>query len=269
MMEEGFEGQVAVVTGSGRGIGEAIALAFAGWGAGVAVLDVEADTAARTAGAARDLGAEAIAIRVDVGDPQDVVAAFSAVTPSFGRVDVLVNNAGIETMRPFLDVEIDEWNRQVRTNLTGTFLCMQAAARVMSERGYGRIVNISSVAGLMGPIDLAPYGAVKAGIIGLTRAGALDLADHGITVNAVAPGPIETGLLATVWSPDAMAERAAHAPVARFGSVEEVARAVLFLASPSSGFINGVTLPVDGGATSSGAYMVEKQRRRRVGRQAP
>ena len=170
----------------------------------------------------------------------------------------------------FLDITEDDWRRQIDVNLSGTFYCTQAAARHMAQRGYGRIVNISSVAGVMGPIDLAPYGASKAGVIGLTRAAALDLADFGITVNAIAPGPIETALMKGAWPPDALRERAEHAPIARFGTVEEIAHVALFLASPESGFINGQVLSVDGGASAAGSYMVEKYRRRRASReQAP
>jgi NAD(P)-dependent dehydrogenase (short-subunit alcohol dehydrogenase family) len=132
----------------------------------------------------------------------------------------------------------------------------------MAKRNYGRIVNIASIAGLIGPIDLAPYGAAKAGIIGLTRAAALDLADHGITVNAIAPGPIDTELLRT-WPPEALRERAQHMPIARLGSVDEIAHAALFLASPDSGFITGTVLAVDGGSVAAGSYMVEKYRRRK------
>ncbi len=133
----------------------------------------------------------------------------------------------------------------------------------MVKQKYGRIVNLSSVAGLIGPIDLAAYGAAKAGIVGLTRAAALDLADYGITVNAIAPGPIETELMLGVWSAEALRERRQHGMIARFGTVDEIAHAALFLASPESGFITGITLPVEGGAVAGGAYMVEKYRRRR------
>jgi NAD(P)-dependent dehydrogenase (short-subunit alcohol dehydrogenase family) len=134
----------------------------------------------------------------------------------------------------------------------------------MAKRKYGRIVNISSVAGLIGPIDLAAYGAAKAGMIGLTRAAALDLADYGITVNAIAPGPIETELMLGVWTAEALRERPQHGAIARFGTVDEIAHAALFLASPDSGFITGITLPVEGGASAAGAYMVEKYRRRKA-----
>jgi NAD(P)-dependent dehydrogenase (short-subunit alcohol dehydrogenase family) len=170
---------------------------------------------------------------------------------------------GKETRGAFLEITPADWQRQLDVNLSGTFYCMQAAAREMATRGYGRIVNLSSVAGLIGPIDLAAYGTSKAGVTGLTRAAALDLADQGITVNAIAPGPIETQLMLGAWSQEALRERPQHGAIARFGTVEEIAHTALFLAAPASGFITGITLPVDGGAVAAGAYMVEKYRRRK------
>jgi 3-oxoacyl-[acyl-carrier protein] reductase len=149
-------------------------------------------------------------------------------------------------------------------NLSGTFYCSQAAASEMAKGRYGRIVNVASVAGVIGPIDLAAYGASKAGVIGLTRAASLDLADYGITVNAIAPGPIETELMLGAWTAEALRERPQHGAIARFGTVEEIAHVALFLASPESGFITGVTVSVDGGASAAGAYMVEKYRRRKA-----
>jgi 3-oxoacyl-[acyl-carrier protein] reductase len=259
-----LDGQVAIVTGCGRGIGKAIALRFAAEGADIGALDIDAASAGATAEEVRRLGRRAIAICADVSDPAAISNAIDKVAEELGRIDVLVNNAGIEKRAPFLEITPQDWRRQLDVNLSGTFYGCQAAARQMAVRGYGRIVNLSSVARVIGPIDLAAYGAAKAGIIGLTRAAALDLADFGITVNAIAPGPIETELMLGAWTAEALRERPQHGAIARFGTVDEIAHAALFLASPEAGFITGVTLSVDGGAVSSGAYMVEKYRRRKA-----
>jgi 3-oxoacyl-[acyl-carrier protein] reductase len=264
MAEPVLAGQAAIVTGAGQGIGRAIALRFAQEGADVGVLDVNEKTAESVATDIRELGRRAVVAPADVSDPGAVHAAVQNVVAELGRLDVLVNNAGIETRAAFLDITPEEWRRQLDVNLSGTFFCAQAAAREMAKRGYGRIVNISSVAGLIGPIDLAAYGAAKAGIVGLTRAASLDLADFGITVNAIAPGPIKTDLMLGVWTAEALRERPQHGSIARFGTVDEIAHTALFLASPASGFITGVTVAVDGGASAAGAYMVEKYRRRRA-----
>jgi 3-oxoacyl-[acyl-carrier protein] reductase len=259
-----LESQSAVVTGAGRGIGQAIALRFAKEGADIGVLDIDAAAAKETAEAIRAEGRKACVAVADVSSPDQVAAAMAAVARELGKLDILVNNAGIENRASFLEITPADWQRQLDVNLSGTFYCTQAAAREMATHGYGRVVNLSSVAGLIGPIDLAAYGAAKAGIIGLTRAAALDLADHGITVNAIAPGPIETELMLGVWTAEALREGPQHGAIARFGTVEEIAHTALFLASPESGFITGITVPVDGGAAAAGAYMVEKYRRRRA-----
>jgi len=262
-----LEGQSAVVTGGGRGIGKAIALRFAREGADIAIIDVDREAAEATGSEVRELGCRALVEAADVSDLDTVEAAIEQVVEQLGRLDVVVNNAGIEKRAPFLEIAREDWQRQLDVNLSGTFYCTQAAAREMAKRKYGRIVNLSSVAGLIGPIDLAAYGAAKAGIVGLTRAAALDLADYGITVNAIAPGPIETELMLGAWSAEALRERPQHGAIARFGTVEEIAHAALFLASPESGFITGTTVSVDGGAVAAGAYMVEKYRRRRAARE--
>jgi len=259
-----LEGQVAIVTGGGRGIGKAIALRLAREGADVGIIDVNGKSAEATAEEIRELKHRAVSTVADVGNFNAVEAAVKEIVGELGRADILVNNAGIEKRAPFLEITPDDWQRQLTVNLSGTFYCCQAGAREMAKRRYGRIVNLSSVAGLIGPIDLAAYGAAKAGIVGLTRAAALDLADFGITVNAIAPGPIETELMRGVWSAEALRERPQHGAIARFGTVEEVAHTAFFLASPESGFITGITLTVDGGAVASGAYMVEKYRRRKA-----
>jgi 3-oxoacyl-[acyl-carrier protein] reductase len=257
-------GQVAMVTGAGQGIGKAIALRFAQEGADIAVLDINRESAEATARGVRDLGRRAAIKVADISAFEAVETATSEVVREFRRLDVLVNNAGIEKRAPFLEITPADWRRQLDVNLSGTFYCMQAAAREMTKRRYGRIINLSSVAGLIGPIDLAAYGASKAGIVGLTRAAALDLADYGITVNAIAPGPIETELMRGAWSAEALRERPQHGAIPRFGTVDEIAHVALFLAAPESGFITGVTLSVDGGAVAAGAYMVEKYRRRKA-----
>ena len=256
--------RVALVTGGGRGIGRAIALRFAREGADVAVIDVDGEMAGDLAREIQALGRRSTATIADVSDFRAVRAAVREITATLGRIDVLVNNAGIEKKAPLLEIDPEDWQRQLDVNLSGTFYCTQAVAAEMAKRHYGRIVNLASVAGIIGPIDLAAYGASKAGVIGLTRAAALDLADFGITVNAIAPGPIETELMLGAWTAEALRERPQHGAIARFGTVEEIAHVALFLASEESGFITGTTLSVDGGAVAAGAYMVEKYRRRKA-----
>lgn len=258
-----LQGQVALITGSGRGIGKAIALRFAREGADIAVVELREEWAQATAEEIRALGRKAIVKIADVSNYEQAQTAVREAAAELGKLEICVNNAGIGKAQPFMDITKENWERHIGVHLNGAFYCAQAAAREMAKRKYGRIVSIASIAGLIGPIDLAPYGAAKAGITGLTRAAALDLADHGITVNAIAPGPIDTELLRT-WPADALRERAQHMPVARLGSVEEIAHAALFLASPDSGFITGTVLAVDGGSVAAGSYMVEKYRRRKA-----
>lgn len=258
-----LQDRVALVTGAGRGIGKAIALRFAREGADVAVFDVDESTAEATANEIVALGRRAVVHAVDVGDGEQVQVAVARTAADLGRLDICVNNAGFAHAQPFLEMSRENWDRHLKVHLYGTFFCAQAAAREMAKRRFGRIVNIASIAGFMGPIELAAYGAAKAGVMGMTRAAALELADHGITVNCIAPGPIETELL-RVWPPEALRERAQHQPVARLGAVEEVAHAALFLADEESGYINGTTLVIDGGAVAAGSYMVEKYRRRKA-----
>jgi len=259
-----LDGQVAIVTGAGQGIGKAIATRFADEGADIGIIDLNGEKAMATCKEIRRRGRRARPAVVDVANFPAVEAAVGEIVGELGRLDILVNNAGIEKRAPFLEITPDDWQRQLDVNLSGTFYGTQVGAREMAKRGYGRIVNLSSVAGVIGPIDLAAYGAAKAGVIGLTRAAALDLADFGITVNAIAPGPIETELMLGVWTAEALRERPQHGAIARFGTVDEIAAAALFLASPKSGFITGVTLSIDGGAVAAGAYMVEKYRRRKA-----
>jgi 3-oxoacyl-[acyl-carrier protein] reductase len=258
-----LQGQVALITGAGRGIGKAIALRFAREGADIAVVDLNREWTQTAGEEITALGRRVFVKTADVSDYDQIQSTVREAAAALGKLDIVVNNAGIGKAQPFLEITKENWERHLHIHLFGTFYCAQAAAREMAKQKYGRIVNIASIAGLIGPIDLAPYGAAKAGIIGLTRAAALDLADYGITVNAIAPGPIDTELLRT-WPADALRERAQHMPIARLGKVEEIAHAALFLASPDSGFITGTVLAVDGGSVAAGSYMVEKYRRRKT-----
>jgi 3-oxoacyl-[acyl-carrier protein] reductase len=259
-----FNGQVALVTGAARGIGKTIALALAREGADVAVADLDGDNAQKTAVEVQSLGRRSFAGVCDVGNHAAVQKFVAEAVGALGKIDVLVNDAGIAKAQPFLEITPENWENHLRAHLFGTFFCSQAAARDMAKRRYGRIVTIASVAGLMGPIDLAPYGAAKAGMMGLTRAMAFELAEHGITANAVAPGPIDTELLRRAWTKEALEERANHIPARRLGTVDEVAHAVLFLASPEAAYVSGAVLVIDGGSVAAGAYMVEQYRRRRA-----
>src|ERR1700687_355362 len=260
-----FENQAVLVSGAGRGIGREIALSFAREGADIGFAEVNEETGLATANEIRKLGRRVSFTRADVSDYDQVQQFIADAAREFGRVDVMVNNAGIAKAQPFLEITRENWENHLRIHLFGAFYCSQAAAREMAKRKYGRIVSLASVAGLMGPIDLAPYGVAKSGIIGLTRAMALELADYGITANAIAPGPIDTEMVRAAWSKEALEERANHLPIRRLGKTEEIARVALFLAAPESGYISGATLVVDGGSVAAGAYMVEKYRRRKAG----
>jgi len=259
-----LQDQVAFVTGAGRGIGKAIALRLAREGAHIAIMDLNAEWAQATGEEIKKLGRQVFVKTADVSDYDQVQSFVADTVKALGKIDILVNNAGIAKGQPFLEITKENWENHLKIHLFGTFYCSQAAARDMAIRKYGRIVSIASVAGLMGPIDVAPYGAAKAGIIGLTRNMALELADHGITANAIAPGPVDTELLRTAWSREAYEERANHIPIRRLGTVEEIARTALFLASPDASYISGSVIVVDGGSVAAGAYMVEKYRRRKA-----
>ncbi|MFH0845154.1 MAG: SDR family NAD(P)-dependent oxidoreductase [Pseudomonadota bacterium] len=256
-----LQGQVALVTGAGRGIGKAIALRFAREGADIAIADINNELAQATATEIRQLGREAFVKIADISDYDQVQTLVADTVNTLGKIDVLVNNAGIAEAQRFLEITKENWENHLKIHLFGTFYCSQAAARDMAKRKYGRIISIASVAGLMGPFSAAPYGAAKSGILGLTRAMSLELADYGVTANAIAPGPIDTELLRLAWSKKAYEERANHIPMRRLGKVEEIAHTALFLASPDSGYISGSVVVVDGGSVAAGAYMVEKYRR--------
>jgi NAD(P)-dependent dehydrogenase (short-subunit alcohol dehydrogenase family) len=244
--------KVAVITGSGRGIGREMARLFAAEGASVAVADVNEETARRTAGEIAAAGGDALAVRTDIAAPDQVEALVRAVLGRWGRLDVLVNNAGVGLNRPCLETTLEEWDHVLRTNLTGTFLCAREAARVMVRQGGGRIVNIASISGQRGGQGRAAYGSAKAGVILLTRVMAVELAPQGVAVNAIAPGPVDTDQSRHNHTP--ATRRAYHdrIPQRRYGEHREIAAAALFLASDEASFVNGAVLNVDGGFAAAG-----------------
>jgi 3-oxoacyl-[acyl-carrier protein] reductase len=240
-----LQDKVAVVTGASRGIGKAIALALAAEGAAVAVNYASSSSAADAVVAEiQDMGAQAIALQADVSQPEQVEQFIAAVMEKWGRIDVLVNNAGITRDTLLLRMGLEDWQAVINLNLTGVFLCTKAVSKVMLKQRSGRIVNIASVAGQMGNPGQANYSAAKAGVIGFTKTIAKELAARGITANAVAPGFIETDMTEGLKADEILK----FIPLSRYGKPEEIAGMVRFLAAdPAAAYITGQTFNVDGG----------------------
>ncbi len=241
-----FTGQVAVVTGAGRGIGKAIAERLASKGAKVVIADLNLQDAEEVAKELSEKGTEARAVAVDVSSSESVKAMFEEMVKAFGGIDILINNAGITRDTLVLRMKEQDWDAVINVNLKSVFLCSKEAIRLMAKKRYGRIVNIASVVAFMGNPGQANYSASKAGIVGLTKTLAREYASRGITVNAVAPGFIQTAM--TEKLPDNVKEEMLKSiPLGRFGTVQDVANAVEFLSSPESGYITGHVIHVNGG----------------------
>jgi 3-oxoacyl-[acyl-carrier protein] reductase len=238
-----LEGKVVIVTGSARGIGRGIAQAMAAEGAVVVVADRDG---AAGEGTAAEIGPPVVAVQVDVADEASVAALARTVEERHGRIDVLVNNAGIATSARVAEMSLAMWAETIAVDLTGVFLCCRAVLPGMIARGAGRIVNIGSQLGLRGAPALVHYSAAKAGVHGLTKALAREVAPHGITVNAIAPGPIDTEILAGI-DDETMAGILAEIPLGRLGLVEEIAPTAVLLASDEGSYYTGSVLNVSGG----------------------
>lgn len=241
--------RAALVTGASGGLGRAIAVTLAANGAAVIVAyGKNADAANEVVATIKAQGGQAVAVQADVSTPEGAEALIKATIEAFGRIDILVNNAGIKRDTLVLRMKDEDWDRVMETNLRGVFFLCRAAARPMLKQRSGRIINMASIAGLIGNAGQVNYSAAKAGLIGLTKALARELGSRSITVNAVAPGPIDAGMVDDL-TPELREAFVGQIPLGRLGAAADVANAVLFLASDQASYITGQTLAVDGGLT--------------------
>ncbi len=253
-MSKKLDGKVAIITGAASGIGKATAMLFASEGAKVVIADLSADAGEAVAAEIRDAGGDAIAVKTDVGNEEEVKAMVATTIGKYGRLDIAFNNAGIAGQAAHVaDYDPASWDQVIGINLTGVFLCMKHELTPMLEQGNGSIINCSSILGTVGFAGSAAYVAAKHGVLGLTKSAALEYAEQGIRVNAICPGFVATALIDQAdeaSEADLKGYFASLAPQNRMGTSEEIAEAVLYLASDAAGFTTGMSMLVDGGYTA-------------------
>jgi 3-oxoacyl-[acyl-carrier protein] reductase len=248
-MDMGLKGKVALITGASKGIGKACAHALAVEGCSVVICARGREALDKTAGEIKTGEMEVLAVQADIASPQDIVNMVAVTMEKFGRIDVLVNNAGFFPIRMFEQMSQEEWQRVIDINLTGTFLVTREVYGHMADRGEGKIINIVSAAGRIGGAGFVHYSAAKAGVIGFTKALAREAAEAGIRVNAIAPGIVETETAKSVFPGFALKEYVKNVPMGRLGKDEDLAGLVTFLCSAQSAYITGQVFAVDGGYT--------------------
>jgi 3-oxoacyl-[acyl-carrier protein] reductase len=241
-----LDGKVALITGGARGIGREIALLFAKHGANIAICDVNPEQSELTAKEIRDLGRECIAFKADVTSLTDVQTMTDKILDKLGKLDILINNAGITKDNLLLRMSEDDWDKVIAVNLKGCFVCTKVVSKVMLKQRFGKIVNVASIIGIMGNMGQANYAASKGGVIAFTKSVAKELAPRGIRVNAVAPGFIKTDMTAKL--PEEIQKKMLSViPLGRFGEAKDVAELSLFLSSESSSYLTGQVIQIDGG----------------------
>jgi len=253
-----LKGKVAIVTGSGQGIGQAISLVFAREGADIVLNDVNFSTLTKVAEEIRSLGREVLPVKADVSNGNDVMEMVRKSVEKFGKIDVLVNNAGIMRNAPIEQLSEEDWDAVMNVNLKGVFLCSKYVGQQMIKQKSGAIVNIASIAGLNPQIHAGAYSVSKAGVISLTELLAMEWAACNVRVNAICPGPTKTTLFDSCWSGERREARRKAIPIGRFGEPKEIAKAALFLASDDIGYLTGHTLVVDGGSSKCLYHLVDQ-----------